>query len=186
MTRIALALILLAGSTHAQTWTELRPTGEPPTPRNNAAGIYDPIGHRLIVFAGLVPGNITSDVWALDLDQNAWTRLAGPGAGIYDTRGHRFLTFGGGQVGGGGVKSDETWAFDLERGEWSLLQPSGITPPARSGAVAIYIERENRVLMFSGAADEGLLNDVWALEELTPTPTAVEDESWGEVKRTRH
>jgi hypothetical protein len=78
MTRIALALILLAGSTHAQTWTELKPTGEAPTPRNNAAGIYDPIGHRLIVFAGLVPGDITSDVWALDLDQNAWTRSAGP------------------------------------------------------------------------------------------------------------
>lgn len=346
MTHLALALLLLAGSTHAQSWVELKPTGEAPQPRTNAAGIYDPVGHRLIVSGGQISGNITSDVWALNLEQNTWTRLAGPGAGptprfthnaiydpidhrmvvwsgrrgdtnyndlwafdlsnntwseiaaadpkpnprygtaaiydpltdrlinfagftdtgrfndtwaydpragiwtehrgelspgarclhtasydplghrmivfggqrgsdalndlwaldldtytwteftpatgpagrtfaasVYDAGSHRLLTFGGAEIGGGGVKSDETWAFDLARQAWSLLQPGGNTPPARGGAVAIYIESENRVLMFSGAANEGLLNDVWALADLTSMPTTTKRESWGRLKR---
>ena len=295
MTRTALVLLLFARGVCAQTWTQLKPTGESPPLRTNAAAIYDPVGHRLVVFGGLISGGQINDVWALDLAENAWIKLAPssgpnptprwshnavydpnahqmlvwsgrrggtfyndvwafdleqhtwrelttaeprpnlrygtaavfdpvagqlvnfagftdegrfddtwrfdpatsiwsdisgatrPGArclhtASYDRLGHRFVIFGGAKAGGGGEKSDEVWAFDLAGGTWKLLQPTGATPPARSGAASVYVESENRALFFGGAATAGLFNDVWALEELTPMPTVGENESWGGVK----
>ena len=151
---------------------------------------YDRLSHRMLIFGGQRGSNALGDLWALDLATATWSELTpatGPEgrtfpASIYDRIGHRFIIFGGAEAGGGGVKNDEVWAFDLAANSWSLLQPGGTAPAARGGAASAYIPAENRALFFGGSATSGLFNDIWALEELAATPTAVDSGSWAEVK----
>lgn len=61
-------------------WTQLSPSGTPPTPRSLAAAGYDPASNRMVVFGGSTPGGRVNEVWVL---QNAnglggtpsWSRL---------------------------------------------------------------------------------------------------------------
>jgi Galactose oxidase, central domain/FlgD Ig-like domain len=46
-------------------WTQLAPTGTPPTARFGSAGIYDGANDRMIVFGGN-DGAVKNDVWALE------------------------------------------------------------------------------------------------------------------------
>ena len=168
----------------ALTWRDI--SNDPrPGARCLHTASYDPRAQRMLIFGGQRGSSALGDLWSLDLTTNTWTELtpdSGPEgrtfpASIYDPLSHRFVIFGGAEAGGGGVKRDEVWAFDLAQETWALVQPAG-TPPA-AGA---YITGENRVLYFGGAATVGLFNDVWVLEDLAPEPTAVADESWGGLK----
>jgi len=76
-----LALIFLfCGGAHGLSWTELTPSeGSTPPVRMRAAGVYDPIRHRLIIIGGRTSGRELNDVWAFDLEDNAWTELTPTG-----------------------------------------------------------------------------------------------------------
>ena len=95
----------------------------------------------MLIFGGQGGGNALNDLWSLDLDSGAWSDItpeSGPGertfpASVYDPATHRFVIFGGAGKGGLGARSGETWAFDLAAGGWTLLQPGGAAPEARSG-----------------------------------------------------
>ena len=77
-------------------WHWLEVSGAPPP--NAWDGAYDPVGHRMIVYAG-------PTIWALTLDGTpTWTQLAttgpAPSSGfgsslIYDEAGHRVILYGG-------------------------------------------------------------------------------------------
>jgi len=61
-------------------WTQLSPTGQPPTPRRSASAAYDSVNDRMIVYGGR--GTISSvnfflnDTWALTLGVSpAWSNL---------------------------------------------------------------------------------------------------------------
>ena len=172
----------------ASAWTEIS-TDPRPLARCLHTAAYDPVGYRMLIFGGQGGGNALNDLWSLDLDTAAWSDItpeSRPGertfpASVYDPATHRFVIFGGAEKGNRGTRSSEAWAFDLAAGTWTLLQPGGGAPEARSGAAAVYIEGENRALFIGGAAEVGFFNEVWALERLDPT--AVEDRSWGRLKR---
>lgn len=98
------------------TWEQLTPAGDGPGVRFYAASIYDPVGHRMIVYGGS-DGSVHSDeVWSLTLGAAPrWQRLdpAGESPGrragasaAYDSRRRRMVIFGG------GVDSF-AWALDL-------------------------------------------------------------------------
>ena len=173
----------------ASTWRDI--SNDPrPGARCLHTASYEPRAHRMLIFGGQRGSSALGDLWSLDLTANTWTELT-PDSGpegrtfptsIYDPIGHHFVIFGGAEAGGGGVKRDDVWAFDLAQETWALVQPAGTPPAARSGAAGAHIAGENRVLYFGGAATVGLFNDVWALEDLAPEPTAVADESWGGLK----
>ncbi len=90
------------------TWSPIATAGTPPTPRGEAAGIYDPVRDRLVIHGGsdaLSLQGPRSDAWALTLSgTSTWTRLyQGAGgresyrlhAAVYDPGGDRMLLIGG-------------------------------------------------------------------------------------------
>src|SRR4029077_15288945 len=66
---------------------------------------------------------------------------------------------------GNGTSGNETWALSLARGpSWSMLEPAGPAPPARSGHAAVYDPLRRRMLMFGGRTDAAQpVRDAWAL-----------------------
>ncbi|MGY8826467.1 MAG: Kelch repeat-containing protein [Candidatus Latescibacterota bacterium] len=162
---VLLSLLLSATSAYAQQWRQLEPTGTAPTPRNNTSLVYDPVGHRLIVFAGRSSAGDLNDLWALDLAQTSWIQFEPEGPVP-------------------NLKHGDTWSYDFVSGTWEQIALTGTSPIARNGAAGVYIERESRSLFFGGVGTEVRFNDVWALEGLAPPPppTAVETTSWGKIK----
>lgn len=148
---------------------------------------YDARDHRMVIYGGQRDGPL-GDLWALDLNTQVWTELTPADSPrgrtfpvtVYDELGHRFWVFGGAT---GGAKQDNAWSYDFNEGRWTLLETDGPSPPARSSATGIYIKAENRAIIFGGETPSVRLNDVWALENLSPGETAVEVKSWGQVKK---
>lgn len=172
-------------------WSRLATVGTPPTGRYGTAAIYDPVGDRLLVFGGSdVSGYPCDDLWQLSLAGTpTWTRITSPGGpgaredhtAIYDAAHRRMIVFGGTNsfVGHPG---DEAWALDLPSLTWTLLQPTGTTPPVHAQHTAVYDSRRGRMLVFGGqvawAADA---RETWELNlavnppvwtRLTPTGSA--------------
>jgi len=59
----------------APEWTQLTPTGTPPSARNRHSAVYDPVRDRMVVFGGATYGVNLNDVWALSLaGASAWTQ----------------------------------------------------------------------------------------------------------------
>jgi len=57
-------------------WTKLTARGEGPGARRGEVGVYDPVGHRLIVFGGEKNGETLRDLHALSLgDEPEWSVL---------------------------------------------------------------------------------------------------------------
>ena len=73
---VAAALIVAAVGIQAQSWQQVRTSGDPPPARANAAAVYDPVGHRLVMFGGQGDDARLNDVWALDLRTDRWQRIA--------------------------------------------------------------------------------------------------------------
>ena len=156
----------------APQWTPLTPTSRPPTSRNGASGIYDPLGDRLIVFGGENSGDtFFNDVWALSLSGiPTWSALAPTGSppsrrryqtGIYDPVRDRMIIFSGADE---GSLLDDVWELSLSGlPTWTRLTPTGSLPLNRYGSQAIYDPVRDRMLVFGGFGDGGFYNDVWAL-----------------------
>ena len=63
------------------TWSQLMPTGGPPAPRRVAAGGFDPVRRRWVVFGGTLETMDYGDLWLLDVAALTWTQLPPTGAG---------------------------------------------------------------------------------------------------------
>jgi hypothetical protein len=60
-------------------WTELTPSGTPPSGRFGQSAIHDPVRDRMVVFGGSSYSGCFNDVWALSLpDTSAWTATLVP------------------------------------------------------------------------------------------------------------
>jgi hypothetical protein len=132
----------------------------------------------MIIYGGQTSGP-RGDIWAFDLANNTWADLtpqtspAGRwfSTNIYDAANNRVIIFGG-NLGGGSV-TNEVWEFDLAQNSWQQISPSGAPPPAREGAVAIYVRAGDRMVVFSGLGN-AYFNDVWSLN-LSPATTVGSD-----------
>jgi hypothetical protein len=161
------------------TWSAITPLGTPPSARNGASAIYDPVRQRLVLFGGGLGVPNLSDTWTLNLSGTpAWTMLAPTNApsgrqfqtSIYDPIGDRLLVFGGSN----GPILSGTWALPLS-GASTWVPLSGTR---RRGHLAIYDPLRQRMVIVGG--DDGTpLNDVWQLDlgdnptwlKLTPSGT---------------
>ncbi len=155
----------------APVWTQLTPSGTPPSARAFDTVIYDPVRDRLLVFGGSAGSSYFNDVWALQLAGTpTWTQLAPTGTppsaralhtAIYDSVRDRMVVFGGSP----GPLND-TWTLALAGSTgWSQLAPGGTPPGARKSHTAAYDPAQDRMIVFGGGAGSGsnLRNDVWAL-----------------------
>ncbi len=151
-------------------WSDLTPSGTPPSGRGWHTTIYDPVRDRMLMFGGRDGTTFNNDVWSLTLGESPeWTALAPSGtlpagrfshAAIYDPVRDRMLVFGGDD---GSVYRNDLWAMSLtESPEWTELTPVGAPPTARPGHVAIYDPATDRMVVFGGY-DGNFLNDAWAL-----------------------
>jgi len=162
-------------------WTQLFPSGTPPTQRWAHRAIYDPLNSRMIVFGGLNSGTYFSDVWALSLTSTiSWTQLFPTGTPPAPRRGHsmtydpenqRAIIYGG--ISGTTCYSD-VWALNLGASlTWTQLSPSGSSPGQRWDHSAVYDPIDKRIIIFDGNSCSNPYNDLWALN-LNPLGS----ESW--------
>ncbi len=153
-------------------WRQLDLDGPAPYSLVESASIYDPVRERMVVFGG----RGANAVWALSLSGTpAWTMLAPPGSGpsdrwgacaIYDPVGDRLLAFGGYSPDQyTSWYHDDVWAFGLaDDSGWTLLSPKGGPPGPRAWGASAYDPVRRRMLVLSGADNEGRLpSDLWAL-----------------------
>jgi hypothetical protein len=142
-----------------------------PEPRTHHGAIYDPVGHRMVIFGGRNNGGVLDDTWSLDLKTGRWTQITGnvkPPARFgftssYDAPRRRMVIFSG-QAGAQFFK--DVWALDLEQNRWSELKPkTAAVPKARYGGAAIYDDRRERLVTFAGFTEESRrFNDTWAFD----------------------
>jgi hypothetical protein len=150
-------------------WSELAPTGSPPSGRLWHTAIYDPVRDRMLIFGGVDAGNVRNDTWALSLAGSpAWSVLAPAGnpppgryaqSAIYDPVRDKMVVFAGSD---GSLRND-VWALSLaESPQWSEVFPAGGPPSARLNHKAIYDPVRDRMVVFGGY-DGSRRNDAWAL-----------------------
>jgi hypothetical protein len=160
-------------------WTQLRPTGPKPSPRAGHTVIYDPLGHRMILFGGFdpkAPGDRRNDVWTLSLaGRPAWRRVHTSGtppapcsshSAVYDSTRARMLVFGGASWQEFGA---EVWALSLTGvPTWTQIVPENAAPPAREEHASIYDSARDRLIIFWGHPSIEV-DDIWAFS-LTGAP----------------
>jgi hypothetical protein len=167
-----LVLLLWPALLPAQEWVQLKTSGPTPPHRSRAAAIYDPQGHRMVVFGGTSPLGNLNDIWGLDLRTLEWADLTPPADGptprprltpsaVYDPGGQRMLMWSG--QGDEGFFND-LWAFDLKQGAWTELSPAGAVPNPRYGTVSALDPGSGSMAIFAGFTDEGRFGDTWRYE----------------------
>jgi hypothetical protein len=164
---------LSLGATPA--WSQVTAGGTGPGARSAHAALYDALGDRLIVFAGLdAAAQATGTAWALSLGTTpTWNVLAAAGtpptarygaSGTYDRLRRRAVFFGGGV---GAPNTNETWTLSLEgTPTWTLL-PSPTAPQGRQFHTAAYDPFGDRLLVYGGSSGP-VLSDTWALPLSSP------------------
>ncbi len=139
------------------------------------------IGNTMLVLGGYNGGTAEGTCGRLDPVFNLWIPTA-PGPAIWDTTVtwmpsmRQVIVFGGmgpGRIGPAG-------RYDLERGVWLPMSADG-APSPRTGHIAVLDETRSRVIVWGGAAPDGLGSvgaiydpafDVWIpmLAPVQPTP----------------
>jgi hypothetical protein len=188
--RLGLLAFVALTASYAQTWTQLTPTGGPPSARGfqGPTGVSDPGTNRMIVFGGrdLSVGNL-NDVWILTNADGLpgtgqWINLIPNGApgsppprsghvAAYDSASNRMIVFGGCN-GGCSPTLNDVWVLTNANGlggspAWVQLLPAGPAPAGRSKPTAVYDQANNRLIVFAGQNGSGsgcaTFSDVWVL-----------------------
>ena len=164
-------------------WTQLTPAGTPPPGRHYHSAVYDSTSNSMIVFGGVsgCPSvcSANNDVWVLSHADGSggtptWTQLSpsgGPPAArelhtaVYDDAGNHMVVFGGYD---GSSSLNDVWVLSHANGSggtptWTQLSPTGGPPAGRYWHTAVYDVAGNNMIVFDGAGDSGVLNDVWVL-----------------------
>jgi hypothetical protein len=150
-------------------WTQLTPSGTPPSPRAAGAAIYDRARQRMVMFSGY-DGGVLADAFTLSLGGSpAWAPLGasgGPPAAraipgvVYDAPHDRMVMFGG--YDGGSL--NDTWSLDLAATAWSQLTPTGGPPSPRQFPAVVYDTPRDRMVVFGGNDNSGVIGDpLWSL-----------------------
>ena len=162
---------LWAFNLDSNSWVELAPQGTPPAPRSGHNAIYDPMGQRMISWAGQGSGGSFDDVYALDLATLQWQDISPQSspaprygsASVFDPVGGQLVMFAGFTNQG---RFDDVQAFDLQAQTWQDLSPPGIGPERRCLHTAAYDPSSRRMIIFGGQTT-GHRNDLWVFDLAT-------------------
>lgn len=159
------------------TWQKIAAAGELPPASEDHAVIYDPVGYRMILHGG-EDGFTTNKTWAFDLTTNRWRNMTDSTAparedhtAIFDGYAKRMIIFGGRDNNGGYDYTNiyDIWALDLDPAsptfeKWQELAVKDKHPPGRSDHVAVYDDKNYRMIIFGGwdKDQKELLGDTWA------------------------
>ncbi|MCX5861663.1 MAG: hypothetical protein NTW27_06040 [Deltaproteobacteria bacterium] len=150
------------------TFTQLSPSGTPPSIRYTPNSVYDPVNHCMLTYGGVVASGYVNDLFKYDIAGNTWTQLSPTGGppnstsyldSAYDPVGHALWIFGGQHV-IGGAKLNDLWKYDIAANTWTLLSPAGTPPSARTRVMMVY-DVAHALLVFGGQDVSVYLNDLW-------------------------
>jgi hypothetical protein len=114
-----------------QTWTQLAPTGGPPSVRYSTS-VFDPATKQMIIFGGSGLNVNYNDVWSLTTAGSPrWT--LGNNAAVYDPGNARLIVFGG-QLGSASPCANDSWVLTNANGvsgtpTWTNLARPGPHQP---------------------------------------------------------
>ena len=168
-------------------WTQLSPSGGPPTGQSEASVVYDPANNILIEFGGATHDFIryTNSVWTLSHANGlggtpAWTKLIANGAAgsppkrglhiaAYDDANNRMMIFGGNtDTTTGFPERNDVWVLANANGlggkpQWNKLKSSGSKPDGRAAHVGAYDSADNRLIVYGGGSWEAFFFSTWVL-----------------------
>jgi hypothetical protein len=168
---------------NANTWTNMEPTGAPPSRQLWGTNmVYDAESDRMVMFGGadFVQFEHPRETWAYDYDSNSWTKMAPEVSPLgryyhtmaYDAESDRVIMFGGAVRHGGDKYRRTTWAYDYNADAWEELEPAEV-PRGRCSSDMVSDPGSGRIILFGG--DGGVhLNDTWAFQFGTNTWTELE------------
>ena len=164
------------------TWTQLSPATQPSS-RSQAAMVYDSDRQRLVLFGGVIVGNIARNNETWEFDGTTWAQIstansppirASPGM-AYDSQRRRVVLYGS-------TTSSDTWEYDGTN--WTQRTPSAF-PPARSQTPMAFDAANSVSVIFSGYdASPAMTNftDTWTWSGSSwnrRTTTANPSARWG-------
>jgi hypothetical protein len=166
---ITVALLVgLVGNVCAQDWTSINPVAGPmPAPRTNAGAVYDPTGHRVILFGGRTAAGDVNDIWSFDLTTEAWSDItpsSGPAPAsrrtpnvVLDSANNRMLMWSGQGTG----FFNDVWSFDFTTLLWSEFSPPNPIPNIRYGVASVFDPIAKELVSFAGFTNLGRFDDTW-------------------------
>ncbi len=134
--------------------------------------VYDPVNERVLLFGGAVFENrytFFDDLWSYDPSKETWTEVecdAGPIGRfnhmmVYVPDRHLLFLFGGFSA---RDRIGDTWVYDIEANEWTLLRPQN-SPSPRSDAAIVYDEANGVVVLHDGyCRDDSHPQDTWVYD----------------------
>ncbi len=135
---------------------------EVPTIRMSATMTFDHVHQQMIVFSGCVGNTYPSDTWVFA--DNNWQKIAdkGPpgicrGAMFYDEVRQKPVVFGGSFSGGDRTNAMYEWTNN----HWISVDQGRSVPVARSNITIVYDSHRKRAVLYGGASEEGVLEDLW-------------------------
>ena len=157
-------------------FTNMFPAVAPPV-REVGAMAYDSQSDMMVMFGGLEDFETLlrrNDTWTYTYDTNTWTNknpVLAPSIReahgmVYDSESDRIILFGGN--GAGPLRFNDTWAYDIESNTWEEMSPA-IAPSQRYFPGMAYDEESDRVILFGGAIQGGMMSDTWAYDYNTDT-----------------
>ncbi len=164
-------------------WSQLSPSGTPPTARNSVASAV--VSSKMYIFGGNTSGGDVNDLWSFDPSNGAngaWTQLSPsgttPGARAFATASvisSELYLFAGLNL--NGSYASDTWALNTTSNSWTQLTPTGEGPAQRYLTSTAVIS--NKMYMFGGYGYTGLIGDLWSYDpsvklwtQLSPSGTA--------------
>lgn len=150
-------------------WTHINPAGPDPPARSWTAGVYDPVGDRIVLFGGY-DGLALNDVWQLTLSGTpTWSQITPTGGPPAARWLHGAARIPGTNemlviAGTDSTLYNDVWKLNLNGPPaWTQLAPGGLTPPARFHASVIYDPVRSRVVMYGGSDLTTPKSDTWSL-----------------------
>ncbi|MHA2116965.1 MAG: Kelch repeat-containing protein, partial [Candidatus Thorarchaeota archaeon] len=139
---------------------------------------HDTESDMTIIFGGEDPA-ITGQTWAYDLDTDTYFNMApfeapsprAAGGIAYDSQSDRIIQFGGILSTSTQEASNETWIYDYNSNNWTLLAPA-IAPSPRLASYLTYDSGSDRVILFGGVTLQPsavIHSDTWAFDLETTT-----------------
>ena len=176
------------------TWTELGAQDGPSARTNHTAVVA---GDQMLLFGGNASTDGAffaplGDLWSLDLASGQWAQVpteGGPGARLFHAAavsddGSTMFVYGGGDENAFvGPFFADLWAYDIEAGEWSVLDAGNGGPVPSIWGDLVYDGARRRLLLWGAHEDNQLGNNnkVWAFDLEASTWNLLVE---GDVQRT--
>lgn len=141
------------------TWARLEEDGKRPAAREDHTWTVGEDGRTAYLFGGRDGSKVFDDLWAFDLDTNAWRRLDVGGDAPAPRFGHegewvpgRGLAVWAGQA--GSTFFNDLWLFDAATTSWRALPAGGDVPVARYGSCS-GLGPDGRLWISHGFTEDG-------------------------------